>query len=311
MRGWWSDRRAAVALLAVLCLSLSGGVSAQDEDDSAEATVVVAPAVLERANRAFLAENYEQAVVEYSLFLLLNPTHSSAYRDRAISQRERGQFDAALADFEEALAHATDPTRLYIERARTHRAAGDPDAALADFERALPTADPSARLAIYSEQIDLLAAADRLANGSPDAAVFFRRASLHQTLGNMTAAASDFAQWIALTTTETVATGTPSAGAPLILSSAATRTHITRVEVEAGQTLNIVASNLSGDVDPLVVLLGPDRDPVRASDNAGSGDASAVIDGYTAITAGTYIILTTHALTGTDGDIILVIEVQD
>ncbi|NWG17913.1 MAG: tetratricopeptide repeat protein [Chloroflexi bacterium] len=131
--------------------------------------------VLERAQAAFRAGDYADAVIHSSLFILLNPTFGQAYylrgaayiqlgdlpralddlkrtldypatnadftgsvhNLRALLYLEQGDTDAALADLNAGISAAPEVAALYVTRAQVYRAQGRLDDALVDYDKAL------------------------------------------------------------------------------------------------------------------------------------------------------------------------------
>jgi lipoprotein NlpI len=62
---------------------------------------------------------------------------ASAYWSRGISWRHKGEFDRAIADFDEAIRIDTKPARSYLQRAYAWDDKGDWDRAIADYDQAI------------------------------------------------------------------------------------------------------------------------------------------------------------------------------
>lgn len=136
--------------------------------------------IFERAGRAFQAEDYQQAVTDYSLFILLNPTDSESYYRRALVYLQLDQTDSALADLNQAL-DLPSPTpeltaRLYDLRAVIYIERDQIETAISDLNAGLKAAPESpllylrrGRLLAFQEQYDqALADFDQLIELQPD-----------------------------------------------------------------------------------------------------------------------------------------------
>ena len=66
---------------------------------------VALPELLQRANEAYAAGDDKQAIIDYSLFILLNPTFSQAYYNRALSYEATGDLNQAIQDLGRALSY--------------------------------------------------------------------------------------------------------------------------------------------------------------------------------------------------------------
>ena len=80
----------------------------------------------------------------------------------------------------------------------------------------------------------------------------------------------------------------------------------------AGQTLNVdVATVAPGFVDPLVMILGPDNQPLIGDDDMARNDYNATIDGYVLPQSGQYTLIVSHAEGGANGTINVGLDLQD
>ncbi len=111
---------------------------------------IVGADIYERAAQSFTDKKYEQAVSDFSLVILLNPTFFDPYLQRALSYIELKNFDAALVDLNIVirLPRVDAPTQgqAYTARAKIYSSQNNSDAALADLAaaiRAIPD-DPQA-----------------------------------------------------------------------------------------------------------------------------------------------------------------------
>jgi tetratricopeptide (TPR) repeat protein len=80
----------------------------------------------------------------------------------------------------------------------------------------------------------------------------------------------------------------------------------------AGQTLNVdVATLAPGFVDPLIMVLGPDNQPLVGDDDLGQNDYNASINGFTLPQDGKYMLVISHAEGGANGTINVDLALQD
>jgi len=140
-----SSRKFAVGMLlvglAVGAIPTFAQESAQEPAQGAEAgplvPVAVAGDLLGRAGAAFDAGDYEQAVQDYSLFILLNPTFSQGYYLRGRAYSQMNDLDHALDDLNTALAYPQPSEQftglLYNDRALIYLLQDDVEAALKDL----------------------------------------------------------------------------------------------------------------------------------------------------------------------------------
>jgi tetratricopeptide (TPR) repeat protein len=181
---------------------------AQEEEPTGtqqtSAPIVVAPELLQRAAASYDESNFERAALDYSLFLLLNPTISEAYYYRALTYVGMGDYDTALEDVSEALAlEPASPdyvAELYLLRAQLHLQKEDTTSALTDLDASIE-ASPElvdnlvtrARVYAFQERYaDAIADFDRVLEISPENTdVLIDRAFAHYELSNFDSALSD------------------------------------------------------------------------------------------------------------------------
>jgi tetratricopeptide (TPR) repeat protein len=116
-------RKISVILLVIVVLAAGVPVMAQgDTTGAVSGPLIVLPELFERANNAFSAGNYNQAAVDYSLFIYLNPTFSQGYFNRALNHDALGSTDQALQDLTRALSYSSPSTQftatVYLARAQ-------------------------------------------------------------------------------------------------------------------------------------------------------------------------------------------------
>lgn len=134
-----------LALLVIGIGLVAGAALAQDQQPAdaqgGGVSIVVGVDIFERAGQAFDAGNFERAITDYSLFILLNPTFSQAYFQRGVSYTQLNDYEKALADLTSSLAlpqPSPDFTvRAYSVRAFIYQQLADLDAALKDLNAAV------------------------------------------------------------------------------------------------------------------------------------------------------------------------------
>ncbi len=138
--------------LAIFLLSLAMMTAALQPLAAQGTPPIVGVDVYQRASNAFDAQQFEQAVSDYSIVILLNPTFYEPYIRRAQSYIALEQYDLAMVDLNHVikLPSADNATRgeAYTARAEIYRDQNNMDAALADFAAAI-RATPDAPQAYY------------------------------------------------------------------------------------------------------------------------------------------------------------------
>ena len=80
---------------------------------------------------------YDKAIADYDQALRLDPNNAAIYRNRGIAWKRKGDFDKAIADFNQALRIDVNYIAVYINRGNAWENKGDFDKAIADFNQAL------------------------------------------------------------------------------------------------------------------------------------------------------------------------------
>lgn len=315
--------RTIVTLLLVSALVLAAlPVAAQTQGPTLPTGV--AGDVLQRGADAAQAGDFDRAVLDFSLFLLLNPTDARGYFLRGMSYFSLEQSDAAIADMTRAVRYSEPYPELYesalATRAEFYALNGALEAALGDLDTLIdfrPTSESliqraSLRMsgsAFEGAVSDLTEAIDLTRGEQPE--LYFYRAFAQSALQNQPAAARDYLEWINSTGGQTADQGALESGAALTLQMAQRRVYRIPLRVNRGDEMNILARNVAGDVDPLVVVLSPDGEPLVANDDARVGrDTNAFVGGYLAPVAGDYQLLVTHSISGYDGRVQVLFEVR-
>lgn len=179
--------------------------------DQQPAPLVAAPELFSKAVDALDAQQFERAVLDFSFFILLNPTVSEAYFYRGQGYQALDNLDAALADMTSALGLKSSGPQytsyVYFSRAQLHIQNQDTEAALADLDASIE-ASPSAleslllRARIYAFQNrfeDALADYDAAIGLQPENAdTYLQRGMINFQLRNLEEALNDFDRVIAI-----------------------------------------------------------------------------------------------------------------
>ena len=201
-------------LLAVVfpALAQDSGTQTQTGQQGQGIPIVTGLDVYQRAGAAFDAKDYEKAITDYSLFILLNPTVGEGYFQRAQSYLQLNDLDAALVDLNHTLelppASPDAQAQAYMLRAAIFTDREEVDSAMADLNAALKSVPDSAdalyrRARLYLSQqqfepavVDLNDVV-RLAPDFPDA--YYFRALANTALEAYDAAIEDYGHLIDVT----------------------------------------------------------------------------------------------------------------
>ena len=200
-----------ITLMLVGALPLAAQqVPPEPEDGLPLAELVTLPDLLERAVLATQAGDFSQAILDYSLFLLFNPTFGQAWHGRGISHAQNGDFFRALQDYARALDFSALPenqANVYYDRANVYLRQNRMDAALGDLDSAIsvwPEDVDSRRLrarimALENQNEAALTDYETLLELMPgDVDILLERAYLHMQRGAGAAAARDYDAAVAL-----------------------------------------------------------------------------------------------------------------
>jgi tetratricopeptide (TPR) repeat protein len=81
--------------------------------------------------------DYDQAIADFDEAIRINPKYAEAFDSRASAWRGKGDLDRALADYDEAVKLSPEDADMLNNRGNAYNEKGDPDRAIADFDRAL------------------------------------------------------------------------------------------------------------------------------------------------------------------------------
>ncbi|MBR1177823.1 tetratricopeptide repeat protein [Bradyrhizobium sp. KB893862 SZCCT0404] len=154
--------RVAVPLLIVLAvllgLSTHMVVNCGDEDDPDICAAVIGFSPLRGSLIAFAYEgrgrialrhgDWQRAIADFDEAIHLNPNRAALYRDRALARRQNGDLELAIEDYDEAIAHDPKLAAPYHQRGLALAATGDLDRAILSYNTAvrLDPSDAQARL---------------------------------------------------------------------------------------------------------------------------------------------------------------------
>lgn len=322
-------RPSSVIGLVVVLLMLIAPAAAMAQTATGDAVpagafdIVIAPELFDRATAALNDEDFRRAELDFSLFILLNPTFSPAYYYRAMTLLGEQEFDRAMQDYDQAVATSATFNGTYISELLTARAdlltQNDQFSdALADYSQAI-SLQPSATAAfvgrgmIYMRQNDF-----ELARGDFDSAIgqqtnnpalYLYRALIISQLDEPRAAAADYLEFLNLIETISADDIPLTPGNMVSVQMDFGVTHRLNFEAQAGQQLSAVAAGRSATVDPLMVIVNESGEPLIADDDSG-GRGAALIQSFTIPADGTYTLIIGHSLGGYVGQIVVGIELR-
>ncbi len=94
-------------------------------------------------------EQWDEAIVQYTKAIELDPELARAYNNRGWAYGEKGQSDLAIADYNKAIELDPELAMAYSNRGNTYFDKGEIDNAIADYSRTIEL-DPNYALAYYN-----------------------------------------------------------------------------------------------------------------------------------------------------------------
>lgn len=283
----------------------------------------LAPDLFQRARAELNAQDYESALLDFSLFLALNPDYSQAWFGQSLSYLSTEQPERALESMNRALDTAQDNAgyraALLSARAQIYMALENQDAALADLSAAIdvnPSAQSRAdRARLYVQQgeyeaalVDLNAA---LALSPDDASLLVFRAFVQNQRGDQAAAGLDYARYVNAIGQNVSRNDLLVPGQASFVNLEEGVVQVFQFEGRAGQLATVIAEGRPGDtVDPLLVLAGPDGQPLAGDDDSG-GELSPLIRAVPLPATGTYTVLLTHGFGGSTGQVAVAVQLDN
>lgn len=180
------------------------------------APIVIGYPLFEQGGTALEAEDYTQALLNFSLFSYLNPTSSHGYYVQALAFLGVEEPEQAVEQLTLALTYATEATPQYLAevyalRADLQAGAEDYEAAIADYSAAIeatPSVDFYASRALLYVQTEAYDAAladyDAAIALEENPGLYVGRALVHQAANDLEAARADFDQAVTLAPQEPV-----------------------------------------------------------------------------------------------------------
>ncbi|HEX2622567.1 MAG TPA: tetratricopeptide repeat protein [Phototrophicaceae bacterium] len=230
-------------------------------------------------------KQYDLAEADLNKAIEITPTYSGAYNNRGNIYYEQGDYTRAIADYDQAIE--LKDSELYIPYYNR---------GIANYE-----------LGNYVKSIDDLNQAI-VVNPSYDIA-YLARGGTYQIV-DPTKSHADFLKWIDLIQTDSIDQGSVTGLDEESLSMTQGRVYRYTFTGSTGQVLNAVArADENSTLDPLLVLLGPDDQPIASDDDSGV-NIDAVIAGYSLPSDGLYTLVVSHAGFGSEGDLKLTLTLD-
>jgi tetratricopeptide (TPR) repeat protein len=116
-----------------------------------------------------LKGEYDRALQDYEQAIRLNPNSATHYNNRGIIYRIKGDYDRAISDYDEAIRLKSDFPAAFYNRALAYSDKAEYDRALADFDVVMRF-DQKNALALYARGLTLVKKGDAAAGKADIAA---------------------------------------------------------------------------------------------------------------------------------------------
>lgn len=310
-------------LIAIVMVLVAFPVFAQD-DATPEPAAVVFPGVFDQAVALFDAQDYEQAILRFSLFSLFNPTAGESYYATALSHLNLGDADAALADFDLALSIDQLPVSLeadiYRVRAGIYGQQERLDDAVTDYSAALdliPDAQTYFRRALTYAGLNQLdnALADfnaALELDGQNPVLYVYRGYVYATTGQPQLAAEDYLTYINLIQSARTDGDALESGAAVMAQIEPGAVFAYPIEVKVGTYFSGIAisTDQNTTIDTIMVLLDETGKPLIGDDDSGNNGAALVLN-YEIPNSGDYTLLVANSTGGGSGQIAVQMFLSD
>jgi len=235
-----------------------------------------------RAEIYVRANQVQLALMDYQRAIDTDPEYALAYRNRAVLYAIIGAPQLAIEDYSSAIDIEPDHLESYLRRSQVYRQFGDLEAALMDLTQAI-NIDPA------------------------HAETYILRGHVYGEMGDVIRQAQDYAAWVENIESAAVDLDPMPSRLARVYEMAQGIVYRIPVEAIAGQRLSVIASSRS--VDPIVILLDPQGNPIAADDDGGQGLSSYLREAPLP-EDGEYTILVSHARGGWAGRVAIAIDLH-
>jgi tetratricopeptide (TPR) repeat protein len=243
-----------------------------DLDLSIEAYPDAVDSLALRAQILAYLQSYPEALNDYDKLIELQPDQTGHYLDRGFIHAQLGHSDEALADYTHAIELSPQDAQPYAARALFYSSMRNFTDALKDINNAIDLSPNQGEL-------------------------YLMRGSINTIVNEPTAAAGDYFQWITLNKTQQYVAPDPlTNNQSFTVEMGPGWVYNIPFQANEGQMVNIAASGVSQQqpVDPLLVILGVNGNPLIADDDSG-GNMAALIRNYVIPEDGEYTLVVGQA----------------
>jgi len=211
----------------------------------------------------------------------------ASYKAQGYSALMSGDYEAALASFHDALELNSQDAEAMNWTGVTYRYMGD-----------------------YITAVNHITLAMKM-NGDY-ALPYLSRGITFELMGESAASAADFYEYAIRNRTRSFYHTEINGDSQFDLPMREGWVYSIPFNAEAGQSLDIDVQTVApGFVDPLIVVLGPDNQPLVGDDDITRNDYNATIDGFRLPQDGQYTLVISHAEGGANGTVNVSLDVND
>ncbi len=311
-----------IALILLLVMVCAAPAYAQQQQQSAPA--LVASDLFDKGSDLLVAKNYDQAVLNLSLFILVNPTYTLGYFARAQGYMGLSNLDSALQDVDHAIATVPSSASpeygaaLYTMRAEIEAQQKNPYDAIKDYSHSITIKPTMTALAnrglIYLGQSDYQSALSDLDGAitldSTNPVLYVYRGAAHAGLQNATGTAADYLDFFNAIQPSPTIHDPIQTGEVVTLEVDQGVVTVLPFAAKANQYISALAVARSGTVDPLLVLIDS-KGTALVGDDDGGGNSNALILNYQVAAAGNYGLIVGHSLGGFTGTVLIQFQISD
>ncbi len=275
-----------------------------------------------RADLYRMQSDFDAAIADYSAAIRLSPDDPNAYYGRGVIYFVQNEYEKAYKDMTQLASIAPDVSTTYYFLGLLNnqlKKYGDAVKQFDTYIKAVPNDSDAyaGRATAYVGQKQYkqaLADLNQAIKIKPNIAEFYlQRGLVQQKLGDEQASASDYLIWIQANINVDVQKTNLvlRPGESQVVPMAKGQVYIFAFDAQAGQKVTVSTSTQKDQqIDSLLILADNQLNPLTADDDSG-GDMNAAITDYVLPKDGSYAVILSHAGGNTDGNVRLLLTMDN